>query len=209
MGSVGERVAEVVRPAAFRPDDALVDAARRGDRPALAALYDRHAPHVTRVLVRILGADDALADIVHDVFVLAIRDLARLTEPAAFKAWITAIAVHTARGQIRTRTRRRWLRFFAPEDVPDVAAPVADETTREEIRVTYAILDAMDADERIAFALRFIDGMELTEVAAACSVSLATIKRRLSRAEDAFVARARTQPALDRWLEGGSRWTTR
>ena len=71
---------------------------------------------------------------------------------------------------------------------------------------TYAALDALPVDERIAFALRFIDGMELTEVAAACETSLATIKRRLDRASASFEAEARRQPALEAWLEGGSRW---
>jgi RNA polymerase sigma-70 factor (ECF subfamily) len=51
--------------------------------------------------------------------------------------------------------------------------------------------------------LRFIDGMELVEVADACSVSLATIKRRLARAQKRFSAMARTYPELDEWVSGG------
>jgi RNA polymerase sigma-70 factor (ECF subfamily) len=93
--------------------------------------------------------------------------------------------------------------------MPDAPAPVADEDVREATRATYAILAAMDVDERIAFALRFIDGMELTEVAEACGVSLATIKRRLARAETAFAKRARENPALESWLQGGARWAKR
>ena len=59
-----------------------------------------------------------------------------------------------------------------------------------------------------AFALRFVDGMELTEVAAACETSLATIKRRLARAGARFEAAARRQPVLEEWLEGGTRWAS-
>jgi RNA polymerase sigma-70 factor (ECF subfamily) len=77
---------------------------------------------------------------------------------------------------------------------------------RDALRATYAALDALPADERVAFALRFIDGMELTEVAAACETSLATIKRRLARAEDRFEAEARKHPALEAWIDGGTRW---
>jgi RNA polymerase sigma-70 factor (ECF subfamily) len=62
----------------------------------------------------------------------------------------------------------------------------------------------LPADERIPFALRFIDGMELTEVARACTVSLATIKRRLSRAEQRFTAFAALEPALAEWLSAPS-----
>lgn len=207
MASAG--MAQIVRPAAFVGDDVLVERARRGDEAARTAIFERHASHVTRVLLRVLGADGETADLVHDVFVFAFRDLERLTDASALKAWLTAIAVNTARGHIRSRSRRRWLRFFAPEDVPEVPAAIADEDTRAAMRATYAVLDAMDPDERIAFALRHIDGMELTETAAACEVSLATIKRRLTSAEAGFREKAGAHPVLAPWLEGGARWLTK
>jgi RNA polymerase sigma-70 factor, ECF subfamily len=46
-------------------------------------------------------------------------------------------------------------------------------------------------------------------VAAACDVSLATIKRRLVRSEKRFVAVAARYPELKPWLEGGARWRDR
>jgi len=45
--------------------------------------------------------------------------------------------------------------------------------------------------------------MELTAVAAACGVSLATIKRRLSRAQATFVSLASQHAVLAEWLERG------
>ncbi len=63
----------------------------------------------------------------------------------------------------------------------------------------------MGADERVIFSLRFLEGMELAEIAVACDVSLSTAKRRLKEAEKHFVARARRMPALRPWLEEG-RW---
>ena len=199
----------VVRPLAFQPDDAgLVAAVRRGDEAARRLLFDRHAHHVTRVLARLLGADGELADLVNDVFMMALRDIDRLREPAALKAWLTALTVHLARGHIRHKARRRWLRFVAPSDLPDVPAATADGDVRDATRRMYRALDTLPEDERIAFALRFIDGMELTDVAEACDVSLATIKRKLDRAEAAFVARARKDVVHTSWLEGGARWGT-
>jgi RNA polymerase sigma-70 factor (ECF subfamily) len=47
--------------------------------------------------------------------------------------------------------------------------------------------------------------MELVEVADACDVSLATIKRRLARAQKRFKNIAAQYPALGSWLDGGSR----
>ena len=104
---------------------------------------------------------------------------------------------------------RRWLSFLPWSELPEVEAPAAADEELEALRRTYAILDELPADERIALALRVIDGMDLADVAAACGVSLATIKRRLQRAEAAFLERARREPSLEGWLEGGARWTHR
>lgn len=192
---------------AFAGDDAaLVHGFRRGDPGARAALYDRHADHVHRVLYRILGFHPDLADLHHDVFVRALGSLPRLEDPGALKGWLTMIAVHVAHTAITRRKRRSWLWFLPGDELPEVEANAASGEVLDALRATYAVLDTLPAEERIAFALRFIDGMELTEVAAACATSLATIKRRLGRAGERFAAEARKQPALEAWLDGGSRW---
>ena len=193
-------------PLLSRRDDAtLVSALQSGQPAARAELFDRYAPHAQRVLTRVLGHDGEIADLLHDVFARALTQIDRLEDPTALKAWLTAIAVFTAREHIRRRVRTRWLRFFASEDLPDLPASVAGEEVRESLRRTYAVLDRLGVDDRIAFSLRFIEGLDLGDVAAACGVSLNTIKRRLARAEKRFVALARGEPALHDWLEGGTR----
>jgi RNA polymerase sigma-70 factor (ECF subfamily) len=191
----------------FGGDDvALVEGFRRGEPGARAALYERYADHVHRVLYRVMGFDRDLADLHHDVFVRAIGSIDRITEPAALKGWLTSIAVHVAHTTITRRKRRSWLRFLPWEELPEGEAAVASGEVMDALRTTYGVLDALPAEERIAFALRFIDGMELTEVAAACGTSLATIKRRLVRATARFETEARKHPVLETWLQGGTRW---
>jgi RNA polymerase sigma-70 factor (ECF subfamily) len=153
-----------------------------------------------------LGFDRDLADLHHDVFVRALASLPRLSDPSALKGWLTMIAVHVARSAIARRRRRSWLWFLPGEDLPEVDSGAASGEVRDALRATYAALERLPVDERIAFALRFIDGMELTEVAEACEVSLATIKRRLARACERFEVVARQDPVLETWLEGGTRW---
>lgn len=194
---------------AFEGDDAaLVHAFRRGDPGARAALYDRHAAHVHRVLYRILGFDRDLPDLHHDVFVRALQSLAKLDDPSTLKGWLTIIAVHVAQSAITRKKRRRWLWFLPSEELPKAPANAPSGEVLDALRATYAVLDTLPAEERVAFALRFVDGMELTEVAAACGTSLATIKRRLARASMMFETEARKMPVLEPWLEGGTRWST-
>jgi RNA polymerase sigma-70 factor, ECF subfamily len=193
----------VVRALPFTGDDAaLVVAMRAGHPGATTALFDRYGSHVRAVLARLIGLDTELADMLHDVFIVALDKIDQLSDPTLLKGWLTSIAVFTARGTIRKRARWRWLRVV--DEPPDVPVSGPSHVAREAVRRLYAVLDRMDTDDRIAFSLRFVNGMELTEVAAACGVSLATIKRRLSKAEQRFHELARHEPALVEWMEGGS-----
>jgi len=187
-------------------DEALVQAFRRGDEAARAELHARYARHVYRVLSRVLGADVELADLHHDVFVRALRSLPQLRDGRALKPWLTTITVHVARSAIRKRRRHRWLRFMPDDELPEREAVVAPHEARQALALTYAVLDELTPEERIVFALRYIDGMELTDVAEACTMSLATVKRRLARASKRFVAKASRHAALDEWLLEGNRW---
>jgi RNA polymerase sigma-70 factor, ECF subfamily len=201
------QVVHIVPPSA--EDARIVESIAAGAFSGRAQLFDRFAPHVRGVLVRLLGLDPDLDDLIQDVFLEAIRSLPRLRDPDSLQAFLTQIAVHAARGRIRKRVRNRWLSFGSPEDFPQPIARDADETVREALVTTYRVLDAMPTDERVAFTLRYLEGMELVEVADACSVSLATIKRRILRAERMFVAKAKSSVVLRDWLEGGLRWSTK
>jgi RNA polymerase sigma-70 factor (ECF subfamily) len=86
--------------------------------------------------------------------------------------------------------------------MPPGHAPQPDFEVSEALRAAYRVLSSLQVDERIAFALRFVEGMDLTEVAAACGVSLATTKRRLARAEARFALLADREPSLAEWLGG-------
>jgi RNA polymerase sigma-70 factor (ECF subfamily) len=182
-------------------DELLVLSLRARHPDAGTQLFDRYAPHVRRVLVRVMGPDSEILDLVHDVFVTALESVHRLVDPKALRAWLTQIAVFTARARIRRRMRGRILRFLPFSELPEPALPPADFEASQAMQAVYRVLGGLDTDQRIAFALRFVAGMELTEVAASCGVSLATIKRRLSRAQVSFGAAAKHEPALTEWLE--------
>jgi RNA polymerase sigma-70 factor (ECF subfamily) len=198
--------AGVVRLPFFDSDVAIVRAIRAGQGAGGAALYDRHHGHVRRVLVRVLGPDAELGDLIQDVFEIAIDSIDRLEEPDALKSWLAGIAVHRARSEIRRRARRRWFPLFSREQLPEVEAPVSTPEIDEAVRATYRALSKLSVDERIVFSLRHIDGMELAEIAEVCGHSLATTKRRLARAGKRFSAIASTYPELAEWLKGGAKW---
>jgi RNA polymerase sigma-70 factor (ECF subfamily) len=196
----------VVAAQPYADDAELVAALRRGETRARTLLVERYAPLVERLVAGALGIDAEIPDVVQDVFVAVLEGIQNLKDAAALRSWIATLTVFTARGRIRRRRRWRWIRFMAPEEVPDLPVAAPQGETSEAVRATYAILAKFPADERLAFSLRFISEMQLTEVAATCRVSLATIKRRLARAEKKFVDAAKSHPALSDRMGRGGRW---
>ena len=95
---------------AAEPDDAsLVAAARRGERTAFGALYRRHARLVQAVLLARV-APDSVADLVQDVFLLAMGRIGSLRDGGAFAPWVATIARRTGAGGATTPCRSRTTR---------------------------------------------------------------------------------------------------
>jgi RNA polymerase sigma-70 factor (ECF subfamily) len=177
-----------------------------GDPWAERELVDRYCGHVERILMRILGGHPDLDDLTQEVFVRAFERFDELHDPPALPRWLGAIAVFVAREAIRRKRRRQWLVFLPSEATPEIEVPAASLEARAALRAFYEVVDTLDADKRIAFTLRFVDGMDLAEIAEVCDVSLATIKRRIKSAELDFYARATLRAELVDWFEEGKRW---
>lgn len=194
----------------FARDDALVAALRAGQPGTPAMLVDRYGGYVERLLARVVGIDGELPDLIQDVFVRAISNLKDLRDPTVVKQWLGTLAINTAHVWIRRRRlRRRWVRFESPHDLPEPLAAVSGLEVDQMLKRTYEILDSLPADERIAFALRFIDGMDLREMAELSGVSLATVKRRIAKAEEHFLEAARHDPLLRERVDASPRWRDR
>jgi RNA polymerase sigma-70 factor (ECF subfamily) len=198
----------LVTPLTFIGDDtALVQALRAGHPGAAAALYDRHAAAVRGTLRSILGPDDDIPDLLQEVFIRALDRIGRLRDVERLGAWLSGMAVFVARAQIRLRSRRKLLGVFSPERTEPRQLEQPSSDTRRAVREIYALLDEMPLNERMAFVLRHLHEMTLPEAAEACETSLATLKRRLARAEVRFLEAVRERPELTDWLEEGTRWT--
>ena len=200
--SVAEKRSSSVAFIPSADDTRFVEQLRGGDAIAIGALFDRHAAAVERVLHRVLGVDPEVQDLLQEVFVHAMTGIRSYRgDASSLRPWLTQIAIRNARKCIRRRRTRRWLGLRTPGDLPEAPAP-EDTEMQATLRRAYAVLETMPARERIPFALRFIEGMALQEVADACETSLATIKRRLSQARRRFERLAARDPVLSAWVEG-------
>jgi RNA polymerase sigma-70 factor (ECF subfamily) len=188
-------------------NEALVELLVSGHPDAPTALFDAYGAYVERLLMRVLGPDPELEDLLHEVFVEALDSIENLRDPRRLKGWLTRMTVFVARGSIRRRRRHRRLVLVPTEDSLPRSSPPEAHERRELLRRVFRILDELDENQRVAFSLRYIEGMTLGEAANASGVSLATFKRWLQKCDRAFMARAkRTDPELHDTLLATPRW---
>jgi RNA polymerase sigma-70 factor (ECF subfamily) len=193
------RLASVHRLPLGAADDAtLARALAAGDEAAATAVWERHAPLVRSVLRRSLGPYDDVEDGVQEVFLRFFRQVGELRDPGALRSFLIGIAMHVAVSALRRRRVRRWLRLTDTGVVPDPPAEEREggDEAREAMRRLYAILDRLDDAGRLTFVLRYIEGLELAQVAEALSVSLATTKRRLAKVTARVLAMIERDPVL-------------
>jgi RNA polymerase sigma-70 factor (ECF subfamily) len=167
-------------------DAALVLAARAGEEWAREALFRRYARLALGLAYRILPSDGDVDDLVQDSFLYAFQQLDRLSNPQAFQAWFSSIVVRTAGKRLRRRRLqfRLGLRSSTPIDVDEVVSRTAPPDIAAELRAVYGLLEKLPAEERVALVLRRVERLEIPEIAEQMGLSLSTVKRRLSRAEE-------------------------
>ena len=104
------------------------------------------------------------------MFIRAMDRIDELEHLDQVRSWMTTIAVFTARAHIRRRARRKWLFLFSPDHTKQRHLEPPSSDARQALREIYRTLDTLPADERIAFVLRFIEGLTLPEACVAAGV---------------------------------------
>jgi RNA polymerase sigma-70 factor, ECF subfamily len=161
-------------------DASLVEQARAGDDRAFVALFKRYARYVAGIAYRLMGERDEVEDVVQETFTDASMNLGQLRDPGGFKSWLVTICVR--RVHKRLARRRRW-RWFVAEAV-HYEPTASDPEQRAQLVALYQALESVAVDERVAWVLHHVEGETLPVVAEQCGVSLATVKRRIARAEE-------------------------
>lgn len=157
--------------------------------PTFDEVYAEHVGFVWRVLRACGVAPDQLEDAAQDVFVVVHRRLDEFEGRSSITTWLFAITRRVAASH-----RRRRQTLVAPIAVPDVASPADpfDDVARSQAAAAIAaILDHMDEDKRLVFALVELEQMSVADVARMLDINPNTAhsRLRLARAEFATAVR--------------------
>jgi RNA polymerase sigma-70 factor (ECF subfamily) len=148
------------------------------------ALVTAHWPGIFRFALASLRDRDAAATVAQDCFTKAWQRREQFRGEASVRTWLMQIAVNLVRDAARNRRLQFWKR--AQEAVPDMAdahlSPEADAAARERLRGVWRAVRKLPERQRTVFLLRFVEEMELMEIAAATGMAEGTVKAHLFRA---------------------------
>ena len=178
-GSSRPRIAPAAVPAS--DDGALCAAVAGGDRSALGQLYDRHAPMLTALGLRILGNRAEAEDVLHDVFL---------------EAWHHAREFDPARGtRARLAGHPHALALPGPALQRLPPGPPGRRPCRARSRPTAASrargstasactcrCAGLPARAGAVIELAYFDGLSSSEIAERLRIPIGTVKSRMARA---------------------------
>lgn len=167
----------------------LIKLAQEGDLTAYNRLVLMHQEVVYNVVYRIMGDGDAAADITQDAFLSAYHAIQRFTE-GSFKAWLIRIATNACYDEFRRRKRRPQSSLDEITDENESAGFLRSDEPgpeqmlqrRELVLAIQNCLKGLPNDQRVAIVLCDVEGYDYNEIADLETVSLGTVKSRISRA---------------------------
>jgi RNA polymerase sigma-70 factor (ECF subfamily) len=171
--------------------------AQDGDVPVFDEVYAMHVAFVWRVLRTFGVAEAQVEDAVQDVFVVVHRRLREWQGKAAITTWLFAIARRVASNHRRRAGKRTEpLVDELPSDGTGGGDPFAEASRAQAAATVLAILEQLDEDKRIVFALVELEQLPVPEVARMLDLNLNTAYSRLRLARQAFEAavRAKVRP---------------
>ena len=155
------------------------------------SVVEQHWPRIYRYAYAALHDADEAQSVAQDCFVRAYRARSQFRGESTLATWLIQIAVNLVRDRIRTRRLQfwktvsarsvevgeagRWLSDRAP-------TPEAQASTRQQVAEVWKAVDSLSSRQRTVFLLRFVEGMDLAEIAEVTGIKQGTAKAHLFRA---------------------------
>lgn len=160
-------------------DRMLVVQAQARDQAAFRELVTRYERRLAYYIRRMLGG---AFDVMQDVWLLVFRKLPALEAPEAFRVWLYKIAHDVTVSRLRKQAHRH-------QSIPDDELISGELETWNEFEaleraeLVHRTLEQLSPSHREILTLRFLEGLELAEIANVVGCELGTVKSRLHYAK--------------------------
>jgi RNA polymerase sigma-70 factor (ECF subfamily) len=159
--------------------------AQDGDTDAFRMLVELYQQRLLYFIRRFVRDADSPLDVLQDVWLTVFRRMKSLRSPAAFKTWLYQIAHDKAVDLIRRQRRENELTESFAAAEPEVEMP-GDDAAFDNAELVHRALEELTLAHREVLTLRFIEDLEIAEIAEIVRCSIGTAKSRLHYAKKAL-----------------------
>lgn len=166
-------------------DDPDRAAAANGDFEAMVRVF---RPKIFRFILASLRDDDAADTLAQDCFLRAFRAWPTFRGECSLDTWLMRIAVNLVRDHVRNRRLQFWKRTRQNAATLELAhnqiagpelTPEARMLLREQVNAVWRAAATLPVKQRGVFLLRFIEEMDLLEIASVMGMKEGTVKAHL------------------------------
>jgi len=168
----------------------LIAQARNGDLNSFSALVEIYQERVVHIANAFVGNFEDARDIAQEAFVKAYEHLSTFRGESRFYTWLYRIVVNLCKDFLRKRKRRQQFSFWFGRSEEDEVDPVlnvagkggdaAEALVNEELGVLIQEgLEKLPFRQKSAFALRYLEGLSLEEIAHSMNTSVGAVKANL------------------------------
>jgi RNA polymerase sigma-70 factor (ECF subfamily) len=150
-----------------------------------------HRPQIFRFLLSSTRDPDLAETLTQDTLLKAHRNWASFRGDSSALTWLMRIAINLQKDHWRNRRMQFWRTTQqnaveideASDWLPSAAgSPEQHLLAREQVKSVWRAVKGLSGRQRSVFLLRFVEEMEIAEIAAATKLSEGTVKAHLSRA---------------------------
>jgi RNA polymerase sigma-70 factor, ECF subfamily len=180
-----------MEPAAASEFIAMSSESPIADLEDFDAVVQAYRPRILRFVLASLGDRDAAETLTQDCFWRAYRSRSRFRGDASVNTWLMHIAVNLVRDFVRNRRIQFWKRTMSAsvdavaisEWLPDRdVSPETKAVVKEQVEAIWRATGRLSQRQRTVFLLRFVEDMDLLEIAAATGLTEGSVKVHLFRA---------------------------
>lgn len=171
----------------------IVVPANRAELGDFGTLVREHRPRILRLLTGMIGDREAAEDLTQECFLRAHQASSTFRGDAAFSTWLIRIAINLVTDYQRSRRLQFWRMLTRSRETPelgDLAENFADGgpgaerklIARQQVARVADAARKLPAQQRLIFLLRFVEELDIAEIAETTGMAEGTVKAHLFRA---------------------------
>jgi len=164
-------------------DEALMTAVAEKDQLAFQELYQRYGAAMHRYFYRMLGQHTEKAkDFTQELFVKVYQKSQTFDPKQKCKTWLYAVATNICKNEYRKNNLIiNSLDRFPQVNIPDYDSIPKIQEADQFPQALHTALDKLDEEAKSLFVWRYLEGLNIDEIAELLNVPEGTIKSRIFR----------------------------